>query len=82
MIIIINIVLFHITKREHEDYFKEEELLKFYELLYKCKKIYDPEIYEEIRNKLIIKYKKIFPKEDKLYTRKLSLVLEQFFDLK
>ena len=67
---------------KHEDYFSDEELYKFYELLLKCKKIYDPEIYEEIKTKFVSKYRKIFPKEDKLYTRKLSLVLEQFFDLK
>ena len=50
--------------------------------VYKCRKIYDQEICEEIRMKFLSKYRKIFPNEDKLYTRKLSLVLEQFFDLK
>ena len=61
---------------------QDEGFKLVYELLLKCKKIYDPEIYEDIKTKFISKYRKIFPKEDKLYTRKLSLVLEQFFDLK
>ena len=74
--------LFHITKREHEDYFTPEEVDTFLQLLVKCKKIYDQEICDEIETKFIAKYKKIFPEEDKLYTRKMSLVLEQFFDLK
>jgi hypothetical protein len=74
--------LFYITEREDEEYFKKEELENYFNLLQKCKKIYEPEIQEEIRSKLILKYKKIFPGSDKIYTRKLSLVLEQFFDLK
>lgn len=74
--------LFHITEREDDEYFKKEELENYFSLLYKCKKICEPEIQEEIRNKLIPKYKKIFPGSDRIYTRKLSLVLEQFFDLK
>ena len=75
--------LFHITERENEEYFKKEELDNYFNLLYKCKKIYEPEIYEDIKNKLVAKYKKIFPGNSKVYnTRKLSLVLEHFFDLK
>ena len=74
--------LFHITEREDDEYFKKEELENYFNLLHKCKKICEPEIQEEIRNKLIPKYKKIFPGSDRIYTRKLSLVLEQFFDLK
>ena len=74
--------LFHITERENDEYFKKEELENYFNLLEKCKKICEPEIVVEIRNKLIPKYKKIFPGNDKIYTRKLSLVLEQFFDLK
>ena len=74
--------LFYITERKHEDYFEEEDLNRYYNLLYKCRKIYDPDICEQIKQKLLIKYKKFFPKEDKYYTRKLSLMLEQFFDLK
>jgi hypothetical protein len=74
--------LFHITEREEEEYFKKEELENYFNLLQKCKKLNEPEIIVEIRNKLIPKYKKVFPGNDKMYTRKLSLVLEQFFDLK
>ena len=74
--------LFYITERKHEDYFEEEDLNKFYNLLQNCKKIYDPDIYNQIKQKLLIKYKKFFPKDTKFYTRKLSLILEQFFDLK
>ena len=74
--------LFHITEREEEEYFKKEELENYFNLLQKCKKLYEPEIIVEIKNKLITKYKKVFPGNDKMYTRKLSLVLEQFFDLK
>jgi len=75
--------LFHITEREDDEYFKKEELENYFNLLEKCKKLYDSDIQDEIRLKLIPKYKKIFPdNSDKLYTRKLSLVLEQFFDLK
>ena len=74
--------LFHITEREEEEYFKKEELENYFNLLQKCKKLNEPEIIVEIRNKLLPKYKKVFPGNDKMYTRKLSLVLEQFFDLK
>ena len=74
--------LFYITERKHEDYFEEEDLNRFYNLLQNCKKIYDPDIYTQIKQKLLIKYKKFFPKDTKFYTRKLSLILEQFFDLK
>ena len=74
--------LFHITERENDEYFKKEELENYFNLIQKCKKVYEPEIQDEIRTKLIPKYKKIFPGSNKMYTRKLSLVLEQFFDLK
>ena len=75
--------LFHITERENEEYFKKEELDNYFNMLLKCKKIYEPEIYEDIKNKLVAKYKKIFPGNNKIYNaRKLSLVLENFFDLK
>ena len=74
--------LFHITEREDDEYFTKEELENYFHLIQKCKKVYEPEIQDEIRTKLIPKYKKIFPGCDKMYTRKLSLVLEQFFDLK
>ena len=74
--------LFHITEREDDEYFTKEELENYFHLIQKCKKVYEPEIQDEIRTKLIPKYKKIFPGSDKMYTRKLSLVLEQFFDLK
>ena len=74
--------LFYITERKHEDYFEEEDLNRFYNLVQNCKKIYDPDIYTQIKQKLLIKYKKFFPKDTKFYTRKLSLILEQFFDLK
>lgn len=59
-----------------------DDLNKFYDLLLKCRKIYEPEIYEDIKNNLIDKYQRLFPNSDKLYTRQLSLVLETFFDLK
>jgi hypothetical protein len=74
--------LFHITERAEDEYFTDEELEKYFSLLQNCKKVNEPEIQEEIQNKLIPKYKKIFPGSTKKSTRKLSLVLEQFFDLK
>ena len=73
--------LLHIVKREDEEYFTQEDLDNYYELIYNCKKPNEYEIQEEIRNKLLSKYRKIFPK-DKILTRQLSLVLEQFFDIK
>ena len=73
--------LLHIVKREDEEYFSQEDLDNYYELIYNCKKPNEYEIQEEIRNKLLSKYRKIFPK-DKILTRQLSLVLEQFFDIK
>ena len=37
--------LFHITEREEkEEYFKKEELEHYFNLLQKCKKLYEPEI--------------------------------------
>ena len=74
--------LLNIVEREEDEYFKKEELDNFFYLIYNCKKVSENEIQEEIRNKLLYKYNKIFPKTDKIYTRKLSLVLEQFFDIK
>jgi hypothetical protein len=32
--------------------------------------------------KLLDKYKEIFPKDEKIYTNKLGLVLELFFEIK
>ena len=74
--------LLNIVKREDEEYYTEKELEDYYKLIYYCKKQNENEIQEEIKNKLVIKYKKIFPKSEKFSTRKLSLVLEQFFDIK
>jgi hypothetical protein len=74
--------LLNIVEREDDEYFNKEELEKYYYLIYNCKKVNENEIQEEIRSKLLSKYMKIFPKNDKIYTRKLSLVLEQFFDIK
>ena len=74
--------LLNIVEREVDEYFTEEELEKYYTLIFNCKKFNENEIQEEIRNKLVVKYKKIFPKSEKFSTRKLSLVLEQFFDIK
>ena len=76
--------LLNIVKREDEEYYTEKELEDYYKLIYYCKKQNENEIQEEIKNKLLYKYKKIFPstKTDKISTRKLSVVLEQFFDIK
>ena len=74
--------LLNIVERENEEYYSKEELERYYNLIYNCKKINENEIQEEIRIKLLSRYKKFFPKSDKINTRKLSLVLEQFFDIK
>ena len=74
--------LLNIVERENEEYYSKEELEKYYNLIYNCKKINENEIQDEIRIKLLSRYKKFFPKSDKINTRKLSLVLEQFFDIK
>ena len=74
--------LLNIVEREDDEYFSDEELEKYYYLIYNCKKLNENEIQEEIRSKLSKKYRAYFPKSDKKYTRKLSLLLEQFFDIK
>ena len=74
--------LFQITPRKHLDYIEESELDNFYELIKWCKKIYDKDLYDKITNFLVSRYKKIFPKDDKLYTRKMTMILELFFDIK
>ena len=74
--------LLNIVERENEEYYSKEELERYYNLIYKRKKINENEIQEEIRIKLLSRYKKFFPKSDKINTRKLSLVLEHFFDIK
>ena len=74
--------LLNIVEREEEEYFSKEDLDKYYNLIYNCKKLNENEIQEEIRNKLLIKYNNIFKKAEKISARKLSLVLEQFFDIK
>ncbi len=58
-----------------------DDISKFFELL-RAKKIYDAELHNKISSKFVEKYKDIFPNDNKLYVRKLALVLEQFFDLK
>lgn len=74
---------FHIIRRENKEIFTQEELDNFFRLLVGCERLNDPEILEDINCNLVRKYMKIFPKSDgTLYTRKLTLVLEQFFDLK
>ena len=74
--------LLNIVDREDDEYFTDEELDKYYNLIKNSKKPNENEIQEEIRSKLITKYKKIFSKNEKINARKLSLVLEQFFDIK
>ena len=74
--------LLNIVEREDDEYFSDEELEKYFYLIYNCKKLNENEIQEEIRSKLLKKYRIYFPKSDKIYTRKLSLILEQFFDIK
>ena len=74
--------LLNIVERQDDEYFTEEELEKYYSLIFNCRKSNENEIQEEIRYKLVSKYKKIFPKSEKFSTRKLSLILEQFFDIK
>ena len=74
--------LLNIVEREDDEYFSDEELEKYFYLIYNCKKLNENEIQEEIRSKLLKKYRIYFPKSDKKYTRKLSLILEQFFDIK
>ena len=74
--------LLNIVDREDDEYFTDEELDKYYNLINNSKKPNENEIQEEIRSKLITKYKKIFSKNEKINARKLSLVLEQFFDIK
>ena len=74
--------LLNIVERQDDEYFTEEELEKYYSLIFNCRKSNENEIQEEIRYKLVNKYKKIFPKSEKFSTRKLSLILEQFFDIK
>jgi hypothetical protein len=74
--------LFQITPRKHPDFIEEDELKKFFDLIRWCKKILDKDLLEKISNLLVSKYKKIFPKDEKLYTRKITMILELFFDIK
>ena len=74
--------LFQITPRKHADFIEEDELKKFYDLIRWCKKILDKDLHEKISNFLVSRYKKIFPKDEKLYTRKITMILELFFDIK
>jgi len=74
--------LFQITPRKHADFVEESELQRFYDLVGCCKKISDKDLLEKISNFLVSRYKKIFPKDEKLYTRKITMILELFFDIK
>ena len=74
--------LFQITPRKHADFVEESELQRFYDLVGCCKKISDKDLIEKISNFLVSRYKKIFPKDEKLYTRKITMILELFFDIK
>lgn len=74
--------LLHITTRLQEQSFKEEELNKFYSLIH-SKRIRDAELENEIKEKLVEKYKQFYPNQnDVFYLKKLSLVLESLFDFK
>lgn len=75
--------LLHITTRLNEQYFKEEELNKFYSLIH-SKRIRDAELENEIKEKLVLKYNQFYPNsnENVFYLKKLSLVLEFLFDFK
>ena len=74
--------LFQITPRKHADFVEESELQRFYDLVGCCKKILDKDLLKKISNFLVSRYKKIFPKDEKLYTRKITMILELFFDIK
>ena len=74
--------LFQITPRKHADFVEESELQRFYDLVGCCKKVSDKDLLEKISNFLVSRYKKIFPKDEKLYTRKITMILELFFDIK
>ena len=74
--------LFQITPKKHLDYIEESELNNFYLLIKYCKKIHDKDLYKKIKKFLVSRYNKLFPKDEKLYTRKMTMILELFFEIK
>jgi hypothetical protein len=81
MYLLYYLVLLYITRRKYDEYLDKDELDNFYRLL-ESKKVYDVNLYNKITSKLLERYKDIFPHDEKLYIKKLAIVLEQFFEFK
>jgi len=74
-------LLLHLISRKNEKTIEIDELERFMKLL-KSGKMFDIDIYNKINYKLKDKYKEMFPKLDYIHFKKLSFVLELFFNLR
>ena len=73
-----SLVLLYLTERKEEDTIDEDELFHYYDILSRMRK-FDKKVNENIRIKLIDRYKFMFPNEDNFSINKLFIVLESFF---
>ena len=70
--------MLYLTERKEEDTIDEDELFHYFDILSRMRK-FDKKLNENIRIKLIDRYKFMFPNEDNFSINKLFIVLESFF---
>ena len=73
--------LLYLTKRYNEKYFQIQELEMFFNLLSNCKEYCEKELVDEIKLRLVDRFKYLFPKEDRLNLNQIAITLETFFNL-
>jgi hypothetical protein len=73
--------LLQIVPRQNLNYIEEDELKNFSIITKNSKKV-DKELSKKIYKYLATRYKKIFPKDEKLNLRKMTMILELFFEIK
>ena len=73
--------LLYLTKRYNEKYFQIQELEMFFNLISNCNEYCEKELVEEIKLRLVDRFKYLFPKEDRLNLNQIAITLETFFNL-
>ena len=73
--------LLYLTKRYNEKYFQIQELEMFFNLISNCKEYCEKDLVDEIKLRLVDRFKYLFPKEDRLNLNQIAITLETFFNL-
>ena len=61
--------------------FQIQELEMFFNLISNCKEYCEKELVDEIKLRLVDRFKYLFPKEDRLNLNQIAITLETFFNL-